>query len=195
VNSRHLFLLASARKDGNTERLASVAAAGLPAGAAQEWLRLSDTPLPPFRDIRHDAGIYPAPTGHEKLLVEATLQATDLIFCAPVYWYGLPASAKLYLDYWSAWLRVPGLDFKNRMKGKRLWAVTMISGGDDATADPLIGTLKLTAEYMAMEWRGVLLGHGSRPGDVEKDARALRAAENFFKRASPASPGAGPGLS
>ena len=39
------------------------------------------------------------------MLLDATLAATDLVFVAPVYWYSLPAAAKLYLDYWSAWLR------------------------------------------------------------------------------------------
>jgi hypothetical protein len=51
---------------------------------------------------------------------------------------------------------------------------------NDATANPLIETLKLSANYLHMELRGVLMGHGNRPGDVERDAKAIAAAAIFF---------------
>ncbi|MER7765981.1 NAD(P)H-dependent oxidoreductase [Kitasatospora sp. NPDC096140] len=178
---RFLFLDASARTDGNSARLARLAAeSSLPAGAEQRWLRLDEHPLPVFRDLRHDGdGSYPEPVGHERTLLDATLAATDLVLVAPLYWYTLPTSAKLYLDHWSGWLRVPGLDFRTRMGGATLWGVTALSGSDDK-AEPLIGTLRLTAEYMRMRWGGVLLGNGTRPGDVLRDERALIAAKSFF---------------
>ncbi|MFD8750510.1 flavodoxin family protein [Kitasatospora sp. NPDC059577] len=178
---RFLFLDASARTDGNSARLARLAAeSSLPAGAEQRWLRLAEYPLPPFRDERHDGdGTYAEPTGHAKTLLDATLAATDVVLVAPLYWYTLPTDAKLYLDHWSGWMRVPGLDFRARMGGRTLWGVTALSGTDD-NAEPLIGTLRLSAGYMAMRWGGVLLGNGSRPGDVLRDERALIAAKSFF---------------
>lgn len=175
-----LFLLASGRRDGNTERLARRAAAALPPDTHQRWLRLLDLPLPPFHDLRHGPDPYPEPVGHERTLAGATLAATDLVMAAPLYWYGLPASAKLYLDYWSAWMRVPALDFKPRMKGKTLWGVCGLSDDDRSTADPLVGTLRLSAEYLGMTWAGVLFGSGNRPGDVDADTVALEAADTFF---------------
>jgi hypothetical protein len=54
---------------------------------------------------------------------------------------------------------------------------------------PLAGTLRLTAAYMRVDWQGVLLGYGSRPGDVERDEQALRAAKTFFAGAEPGTPG------
>ncbi|MFJ9606414.1 flavodoxin family protein [Kitasatospora sp. NPDC101176] len=176
-----LFLDASAREDGNSGRLARLAAeASLPAGAEQRWLRLSEHPLPPFQDLRHTGdGRYPEPVGHELTLLEATLAATDLVFVAPLYWYSLPSSAKLYLDHWSAWLRAPGVDFRAGMAGGTLWAVTALATEDDK-ADPLVGTLRLTAEYLGMRWGGALIGNGSRPGDVLRDERALVSATSFF---------------
>ncbi|MER7751006.1 NAD(P)H-dependent oxidoreductase [Kitasatospora sp. NPDC097643] len=178
---RFLFLNASVRTDGNSERLARLAAeASLPAGAEQRWLRLTEHPLPPFQDLRHTGdGRYPEPVGHERTLLDATLAATDLVFVAPLYWYSLPTTAKLYLDYWSAWFRVPGVEFRAGMAGGTIWGVTALAGGDDK-ADPLIGTLRLTAEYMGMRWGGALLGNGTRPGDVLRDERALIAAKSFF---------------
>ncbi|MER7670574.1 NAD(P)H-dependent oxidoreductase [Kitasatospora sp. NPDC096128] len=178
---RFLFLDASSRVDGNTAQLARLAAeSSLPEGAEQRWLRLDEHPLPPFQDLRHTGdGSYPEPVGHERTLLEATLTATDLVFVAPLYWYTMPTSAKLYLDYWSAWFRVPGVDFREGMRGSTLWDVTVLAGSEEH-AEPLIGTLKLTAGYMGMRWGGALIGNGTKPGDVLRDERALIAAKSFF---------------
>jgi multimeric flavodoxin WrbA len=180
---RFAFFVSSAREEGNTEALARAAASALPAGVEQRWLRLAELPLPPFVDIRHASGVYPQPQGHEATLADATLWATDLVVVSPVYWYSLSASAKLYLDYWTAWLRVSGMDFKARMAGKRLWGVTVTSDAEDVDAEitaPLSGTLRLTADYMKMQWRGLLLGHGNRPGDIATDAAAHERAKTFL---------------
>jgi multimeric flavodoxin WrbA len=184
---RFQFLLTSARRDGNAERLARHAAASLPAGTEQDWLNLSDVPLPQFEDRRHEPGFqYGEVFGNERLLLDATLAATDLVLVVPLYWYSVPASAKLYLDYWSSWLRVPGADFKSRMAGKILWGVSAFSDEDAARAEPLVGTLRLTADYLGMGWGGVLLGRGNRPGDIMADAAALAAARIFFENRSSA---------
>ena len=185
---RFLFLLTSSRRGGNSELLAQQAANALDADIAREWIRLMDLPLPPFIDIRHDGdGVYPQPdpAGHE--LLEATLNATDIVFVSPLYWYGLPTLAKHYLDHWSGWMRVPGVNFAERMAGKQLWAVTALSDEDYSVADPLIGTLKLTAAYLGMDWAGVLLGYGNRPADILDDHHALGQAAGFFAR--PYAPG------
>jgi hypothetical protein len=34
---------------------------------------------------------------------------------------------------------------------------------------------------MEMGWRGALVGHGNRPGDVLKDAAAVEAARAYFR--------------
>ncbi|MEE1783911.1 NAD(P)H-dependent oxidoreductase [Streptomyces sp. SP17BM10] len=180
---KFLFLLASSRADGNSEQLARLAAAAsLPPGAEQRWLRLGDHPLPPFEDLRHAGdGSFPDPQGHERTLLDATVEATDLVFVAPLYWYSLPTSAKLYLDHWSAWLRLPDRAFRASLAGGTIWAVTALATEDD-NADPLIGALRLTADYMGMRWGGALLGNGTRPGDVLRDERALVAAKSFFSQ-------------
>jgi NADPH-dependent FMN reductase len=179
---RFLFILGSARRDGNTENLARRAAAAIPVEIEQEWLHLQDNPLDAFVDHRHDdtGGAYPPPTGNARILLDATLSATDLVFTVPLYWYSLPASAKLYLDHWSGWLRVPGVDFKARMAGRRMWGIGTVSDDIRTVADPMFDTLKLTANYMGMKWQGTLLGFGNRPGDILKDQQAQADADTFF---------------
>lgn len=173
-----LFLVGAARAGGNTEMLARRAAKELPRDVEQRWIRLPEVPLPPFEDRRHGVGEHPAPGEGEQLLMDATFAATDIVIVSPVYWYSVSASVKLYLDYWSGWMRLP-VDFKAKMRGKTLWGVSVLSE-TAREAQPLIGTLELCAEYLSMNWGGVLLGNGSRPGDVLLDDSAMTAASTFF---------------
>lgn len=176
-----LFLLGSARTGGNTETLARAAAEHLEPAVEQRWIHLGELGLPPFTDRRHVGdGRTPAAIGAEWTVQDATLAATDIVIASPLYWYSVSATVKTYLDYWSGWLRVPGLDFRARMAGRRLWGVTVLGADDREAAVPLTGTLRLTAEYLGMDWRGALLGNGSRPGDVDRDEQALTAAKTFF---------------
>ncbi|MCX4747326.1 NAD(P)H-dependent oxidoreductase [Kitasatospora sp. NBC_01287] len=175
-----LFLLASSRLDGNTETLARRAAEQLPAGTEQRWLRLSELPLAPFVDRRHDGdGGYPQPEGNERVLLEATLAATDLVIASPLYWYSVSADAKLYLDHWAGWMRVPGYDFRPRMAGKTIWSVTALATAAEA-ADALVTTVRLSGEYLGMRWGGALLGSANRPGQIAEDDGALNRAKTFF---------------
>ena len=176
-----LFVVTSTREPGhtgNTEWLARQAAAALPAGTRQTWLSLSQMSLPPFTDLRHTAGQYPAPTGDLATLLDATLAATDIVFVSPVYWYSIPAPLKTYLDHWSAWMRVPGVPFKEQMAQKSLRLVT--TSGDRAKAQPMIDSVRLCAQFLSMGWGDALWGKGGPPGAVQADAAAVAAAGSFL---------------
>ncbi|WP_045304213.1 flavodoxin family protein [Saccharothrix sp. ST-888] len=177
-----LFALGSARPDGNAELLARLAAEQLPAEVRQRWIRLDELDLPAFEDLRHNGGDgFTRPTGVLGDLLDATLDATDLVIVSPLYWYSVSASTKLYLDHWSGWLAVPELDFKRRMAGLTLWGVSSYAAVRSG-ADPLVGTLERCAGYFGMGWGGVLLGRANRPGDIVSDEEAVLAAKTFFTR-------------
>lgn len=181
TSRHHLFLTTSTREPGttgNTEWLARQAAAALPAGHAQTWLALARLQLPMFVDQRHTTGTYAAPEGDMKTLLDATMAATDLVFVAPVYWYSIPSPLKIYLDHWSAWMRIPGLPFKDEMARKTLWLIT--TSGDRAKAQPMIDSIRLCAQFMAMRYGGELWGKGGPPDAVQADAGALSQAATFF---------------
>ncbi|OEJ32402.1 flavodoxin family protein [Streptomyces subrutilus] len=179
-----LFVLGSSRPDGNTEILARAAAGQLPAGTPQRWVDLTKVPLPDFQDGRHESGSWPVGETEEELR-RATLEATDIVIASPLYWYSLSAHTKRYLDYWAGWLRVPGLDFKQRMAGRTLWGVTVLAHEEEVVADGLVTSLNHSAAYMGMRFGGVLLGNGSRPGQVRDDERAMVRAKTFFERETP----------
>ncbi|MER6850235.1 NAD(P)H-dependent oxidoreductase [Streptomyces flaveolus] len=185
MSRRFLFLLGSSRPDGNTELLARRAAEQLPADVEQRWISLTEHPLPEFEDLRHDSDHTRPTEGDEALLLDATLAATDLVIASPLYWYSLSAPVKRYLDHWSGWLRTPGLDFKATLAGRTLWGVTALAHEEQEVADPLIGSLNNSAAYMGMRFGGVLLGNGSKPGDVLRDTDALTRAKTFFAQEPP----------
>ncbi|MFZ3467753.1 flavodoxin family protein [Streptomyces sp. 4.24] len=180
-----LFLLGSARAEGNTELLARAAAEQLPGDTEQRWLDLSRLRLPDYQDVRHADGTWPREESDEALLREATLAATDVVIASPLYWYSLSSYAKRYLDHWSKWLVTPDPGFKEKMAGRTLWGVTAMAHSEEVVAEPLVLTLHHSAAYMGMRFGGVLLGNGSRPGQVLADERAAARAKTFFAREAP----------
>ena len=64
------------------------------------------------------------------------------------------------------------------MQGKRVWAIT--TSGDRPRTQPMFDSLKLCAEFLAMQWQPPLWGQGGAPGAVEKDAQAIAAAASHF---------------
>ncbi|MFB7929251.1 flavodoxin family protein [Streptomyces sp. NPDC056039] len=185
MTRRFLFVLGSARAEGNSELLAHRAAEQLPPDVEQQWIDLSEHPVPDFEDLRHDSDHVRPTEGNHALLLDATLAATDIVIVTPLYWYSVSAQTKRYLDYWSGWLRTPGLDFKATLAGRTLWGVTALAHREEVVADPLIGTLHNSAAYMGMRFGGVLLGNGSKPGDVLNDTEALSRAKTFFTQEAP----------
>ncbi|MET9933232.1 MULTISPECIES: NAD(P)H-dependent oxidoreductase [unclassified Streptomyces] len=183
-NRSFLFVLGSSRADGNSEILAREAAAHLPAGVPQRWVDLNGLSLPDFQDGRHEV-TGPPVNETEKMLLEATVEATDVVIVSPLYWYSLSAQTKRYLDYWSGWLNVPGSDFKERMAGGTLWGVTALAHDEHVVAGGLVTSLNHSAAYLGMRFGGVLTGTGSRPGRVRADARALIRAKTFFQEETP----------
>jgi multimeric flavodoxin WrbA len=186
MSRRFLFVLGSTRPDGNTELLARRAAEQLPSDVEQRWIRLTEEPLPDFVDLRHDSDHVrpPSDTAIGRLL-DATLAATDIVIASPVYWYSVSAPTKTYLDHWSGWLRTPGLDFKATLAGRTLWGIAALADTEPSVADPYVGTLNNSAAYMGMRFGGVLLGSGSKPGDVLNDTDALARAKTFFAQEAP----------
>ncbi|WP_405907122.1 NAD(P)H-dependent oxidoreductase [Streptomyces sp. NBC_00828] len=185
MTRQFLFLLGSSRSDSNTEMLARKAAEQLPSEVGQRWLSLAEHPLPDFTDLRHDSDHARPTEGSTGLLLDATLAATDIVIASPLYWYSVSAHTKRYLDYWSGWLRTPGVDFKATLAGRNLWGVTVLAHEEQEVADPLVGTLNHSAAYMGMRFGGVLLGNGSKPGDVLNDTEALARAKTFFAQQPP----------
>ncbi|MFF1297234.1 MULTISPECIES: flavodoxin family protein [unclassified Streptomyces] len=188
MKRRVLFVLGSARARGTSEALALHAAAALPPEVHQDWKRLTDFPLQDFR-YPGAAETGTGPTGNERVLLDATLEASDVVIVSPLYWYSVSAQTKLYLDYWGRWLGLPHVGFRGRMRGKTMWAVTTTGGEDTAKARPLLESLRLTADYLHMPWGGDVVGHNGTSGGVLASTDTLERASGLFATGSAPRPG------
>lgn len=71
------------------------------------------------------------------------------------------------------------------MADRTLWGVTALAHREEEVAAPLVMTLNHSAAYMGMRFGGVLLGNGSRPGQVLDDEQAVIRAKTFFAQDAP----------
>lgn len=168
MTRRFLFFTASARLQGNSERLARRAAAALPEGVACDWFNLNAPALPPFEDLRPNA--MAVPKGRLAAALQATERASDVVFVAPIYWYALPAPAHLMLSHWSAFLDCADLGFAETLRGKGLWLITARADPEPTVPEQAEAVLRRSGEWLGMRWQGALHGIGDAPGDVEQDA-------------------------
>ncbi|NUO03039.1 MAG: hypothetical protein HUU01_20715 [Saprospiraceae bacterium] len=68
------------------------------------------------------------------------------------------------------------------MAGKTGWLISSCSDDErERMSEPLVSMLRLSAEYMGMNWGGALLGYGNRPGDVLADTTGMEQSASFFK--------------
>lgn len=176
MERRFLFLLSSARRGGNAEALARVAAAAL-GDVPQRWIDLTDPPLPPFADLRPGFARIEGPVAE---LMAAMRSATDIVMVAPIYWYALPAPAKLALDHWSGWLDSPETGFADWARGKRVHLITSRADPDPTVPDLTEAMLRRSVEWLGMVWGGALHGIGDAPGEVLSDRDAMARAAHFL---------------
>lgn len=183
MTRRFLFLTASPRPGSNSSRLAGHAARFLPDGAKAHWLDLNAPALPAFRDLR--PGNPGVPMGRLGDVFAQVMLASDLVFAAPIYWYGFPAPLHLMLSHLSGWLDVPELRVMETLRGKRVFLITTRADPDPTVPQPAETLLRRSAEWLGMTWAGALHGVADAPGEIES-AAAWGAAETFLQSAHPA---------
>lgn len=178
MTRRYLFLLSSARPLGNALTLARAAAAPLPA-KAQHWIDLTDPPLPAFLDLRPGFAL---PQGPLATILHAMRDATEIILVAPIYWYALPAPAKLLMDHWSGWLDAPATEFAAWAQDKTFHLITTRADPDPSVPDLTEAMVKRSILWLGMGWGGALHGIADAPGDISADHRAMQTAAHFLPR-------------
>ncbi|MGA8942191.1 MAG: flavodoxin family protein [Thermoactinomyces sp.] len=159
----------SSRNQGNTETLTRIVLKDIPA----THLFLRQYCIKPVTDQRHDPhGFTPVDDDYEKL-VEKMIQHDTFIFSTPLYWYGMSGLMKNFIDRWTQSLRDPRYDFKEIMCGKQAYVI--ITGGEKVRlhALPLIQQFALIFQFMSMDFKGYVLGHGGQPGKILHDEQAL----------------------
>ncbi len=172
-----LIISGSSRDNSNSEFFAEKAAASYKGDV--KWIRLREKTIRQIHDQRHDEnGFDPVKDDHAQV-VEAMLEADEVLFATPLYWYGMSGYMKTFIDRWSQSMRDTDVNFKERIVGKPGYVITC--GGDqiDLKGLPLILQFRHIFEFTGMEFKKYFIGEARKPGDAEKSDR-LNQLEQFF---------------
>lgn len=156
-------VIGSARRDGNSTRLAEAVLAGRP---AQRF----DLASLHVREYEYGR----AAEGDDFLAVaEAIANADGVLFATPVYWYAMSGVLKRFFDRLTDLVTVQK-PLGRRLAGRSVWVAAC--GSDPALPEGFEVPFRQTAAYFDMSYRGVLYA-SIRNGEVLSSEQARQADE------------------
>ncbi|CAG9180434.1 flavodoxin family protein [Cupriavidus respiraculi] len=189
-----LILVGSPRRDGNSAVLAQAVRRGAEQAGTPVKLRFLDDYigglLRDCRQCRRADGSCGIDDGYGALLRDDFLPAAGVVFCSPIYWYGMSAQTKAFFDrmfcYYAA-SHPDSADVLARMGRKRLGLVLASEESYGGAALGIVHQLQEYARYTHSELVGVVRGTGNRRGEVVRDpagavAEAERLGTELFDR-------------
>jgi multimeric flavodoxin WrbA len=184
-----LILVGSPRRAGNSAALAAAVQRGAEAAGVRVRLRLLDDFLSSFlRDCRACR----LPTGEcaigdrfRDLFFDDFLPAHGVVFCSPVYWYGLSAQTKAFFDrtfcyYAASYPR--SAEVIEGMSRKRIGLVLASEETYPGAALGIIHQVQEFARYTHSDFVGVVRGIGNSRNEVARDPSGPTAAAEQLGR-------------
>lgn len=173
------MIYGSTRDHGNTEMLTKEVIKSLPDVVK---IDLKNYQFKDIVDQRHDIdGFSPVKDDYDHI-IDRILTCEILIFATPIYWYGMTSVMKRFIDRWSQTIRDPNYpNFKEQMSQKQAYIIAV--GGDDPRVKglPLIEQFTYICQFIGLNYKGYVLGEGSKPKDILKDEKALNDAHKLGK--------------
>ncbi len=189
-----LILVGSPRRDGNSAVLAQAVQRGAEQAGTPVKLRFLDDYigglLRDCRQCRRADGSCGIDDDYRALLRDDFLPAAGVVFCSPIYWYGLSAQTKAFFDRMFCYYAASHPDSRDvlaRMGRKRLGLVLASEESYAGAALGIVHQLQEYARYTHSELAGVVRGTGNRRGEVVRDpsdavAQAERLGSELFDR-------------
>lgn len=173
-----MLVIYGSSRNGNTEQLAKI----LVDQINTEEIYLRDKKITPITDLRHDPAGFIKGNDDYYEIADKMSAHDEILFVNPVYWYGMSSYMKLFIDRWSESLANRELKFKEKMKGKKMYVVTV--GGDDpkVKALPLIMQFQHTFDYVGASFEDYVIGKANKPGEILSDADAIKKAKALNER-------------
>jgi multimeric flavodoxin WrbA len=171
-----LILVGSPRKSGNSASLARAVQRGAEAAGAAVTLRFIDDYVSSFlrdcRTCRGADGECSIQDSFKQLMFDEFLPADGVVFCSPVYWYGLSAQTKAFFDrtfcyYAASYPR--SAEVIRGMSGKRLGLAIASEETYPGASLGIVHQLQEYARYTHSELVDVVRGIGNSRGEVAKD--------------------------
>ena len=171
-----LILVGSPRRAGNSATLAKAVRRGAEATGAQVVLRFVDDFTSSFlrdcRSCRLPSGECSIADQFRSLFFEDFIPAEGVIFCSPVYWYGLSAQTKAFFDrtfcYYAASYPNSG-QVIDGMSRKRIGLVLASEETYPGASLGIVHQIQEFACYTHSEFVGVVRGVGNSRGEVTRD--------------------------
>ncbi|MDT8399620.1 MAG: NAD(P)H-dependent oxidoreductase [Pseudomonadales bacterium] len=160
-----IILFASARRHGNTGKLADRIATAL------------NAPVIDLGQRRISGFDYSHGNRHDDFepLMEAVLTYRQLVFASPIYWYAVAPAMKIFLDRLTDYLDLPDLCDKGRLLRSKTGFVICTSNLERADGS-FMDAFKKTFAYLGMRYGGAIHADCSQgfPGkSLEHDIRAF----------------------
>ena len=174
--NRLLILVGSPRRAGNSAALAAAVQRGAQAAGSDVRLRFLDDHLSGFlrdcRTCRRPDGECGIDDSFRALLFDDFLPAQGVVFCSPVYWYGLSAQTKAFFDrtfcYYAA--SYPGsARVIEGMSRKRIGLAIASEETYPGASLGIVHQIQEFARYTHSDFVGVVRGIGNSRSEVSRD--------------------------
>jgi multimeric flavodoxin WrbA len=189
-----LVLVGSPRRNGNSATLAAAVQRGAEEVGTQVSLRIIDDYISSFlrdcRDCRLPTGECGITDNFRSLFFDDFLPAQGVIFCSPIYWYGLSAQTKTFFDRIFCYYAASYPDSSQvieRITRKRIGLVLSSEETYPGASLGIIHQLQEYSRYTYSEFVGVVRGIGNSRGEVTRDPNssilnAEQLGREFFAR-------------
>lgn len=180
-----LILVGSPRRTGNSATLAQAVQRGGEAAGAATRVRFIDDHVSRFlgdcRTCRLPDGECSIPDDFRTLFLDDFISADAVVFCSPVYWYGLSAQVKAFFDRTFCYCAASyplSQHVLSGMAGKRIGLVLASEETYPGAALGIVHQIQEYARYTHSDFVGVVRGIGNSRGEVTDDPSSpLQAAE------------------
>lgn len=182
-----LILVGSPRKTGNSATLANAVQQGAEVAGSQVTIRHIDDYIANFlrdcRTCRLSNGECAIEDNFKTLFFDDFLSADGVVFCSPIYWYGLSAQTKAFFDrtfcYYAA-SYPKSAEVISQMMHKRIGLVLASEETYPGASLGIVHQIQEYARYTKSEFVGVVRGVGNSRSEVVRDPSApLLAAEEL----------------
>ena len=171
-----LILVGSPRRAGNSATLAAAVQRGAEAAKIQVSLRFIDDSISGFlrdcRQCRLSNGECGIEDNYRTLFFEDFLPADGVVFCSPVYWYGLSAQTKVFFDrtfcYYSA-SYPDSAQVMEQMTRKRIGLALASEETYPGASLGIVHQIQEYCRYTHSEFVGVVRGIGNSRSEVVRD--------------------------
>jgi multimeric flavodoxin WrbA len=171
-----LVLVGSPRRNGNSATLAKAVQCGAEAAGARVTLRFIDDFISSFlrdcRSCRLPGGECSITDRFRTLFFDDFIPANGVIFCSPVYWYGLSAQMKAFFDRTFCYNAASYPDSARVIDGMSRKRIGLVLASEETYPGASLGIVHQIQEfssYTHSEFLGVVRGFGNSRGEIARD--------------------------